>query len=175
MSSARDPEDVLASIRRLVAREVSDAQDRETAERPAKDEMPVFSARASAAARMVLRSDEHLAANGAPAQPAADAAPSMPSAGPAPVAKAGFGTGGARSSRPAAGHLDLGAAASTPVAAQASAESGALVTMTEDQLRDMIREILREEVRERMGPRINQNIRRIVQSELAQLFSEDGQ
>lgn len=171
MSSARDPEDVLASIRRLVAREVSDAQDRETAERPAKDEMPVFSARASAAARMVLRADEPLAANGAPAQPAGDAAPSRPSAGPEPVAKAGFGTGGERPSRPDAEHLDLGAAASTPVAA----ESGVLGPMTEDQLRAIIREILREEVRERMGPRINQNIRRIVQSELAQLFSEDSQ
>ncbi len=64
MSASRDPEEVLASIRRLVAKEVQHQQEREAAERPDRD-MPVVSEKASAAARrLVLGTGARIAANG---------------------------------------------------------------------------------------------------------------
>lgn len=48
----RDPEEVLASIRKLVAREVDTARAREATERSEPPPVPMMSARASAAARL---------------------------------------------------------------------------------------------------------------------------
>lgn len=161
MSSARNPEEVLASIRRLVAREVSSAQERESAERPPRDSMPLISARASAAAaaRHVMRPGQALAANGAPA----DAGPVRPvvraEQRPVPTEPLKLGSRYRSTDEDAPGP-------------EAAAPAGVLGSLTETQLRDMIREILREEVRTRMGARINANIQRIVQSELAQLFPD---
>ncbi|MBE3639104.1 hypothetical protein [Mangrovicoccus algicola] len=65
MTGSRDPEEVLASIRRLVAREVQNQQAREKAERPDRGDLPVVSQKASAAARrLVLGAGERVAANG---------------------------------------------------------------------------------------------------------------
>ncbi|WP_172329703.1 hypothetical protein [Mangrovicoccus sp. HB161399] len=64
MSASKNPEEVLASIRRLVAKEVQHQQEREAAERPDRD-MPVVSEKASAAARrLVLGTGARVAANG---------------------------------------------------------------------------------------------------------------
>ncbi|WP_138469737.1 hypothetical protein [Poseidonocella sp. HB161398] len=143
MSAARDPEEVLASIRRLVAKEVKNQQDREAAERPDRD-MPVVSEKASAAARrLVLGADARIAANGTEV-PAAEAAASEPS-------------------------WDLPL---EPVSAAEAAEAEPVADLPgidEAKLRNLVREILREEIRNRMGPRINENIRRILREELRAL------
>lgn len=64
MNTARNPDDVLASIRQLVAKEVRHAREREAAERPERPEPQMVSERASAAARLVLGPDARVAANG---------------------------------------------------------------------------------------------------------------
>lgn len=155
MSASRDPEEVLASIRRLVAREVSDAKDREAQERPARDSMPVISSRASAAARLVLGADDQLAANGDSAE---QASPSGDASAPAE------GATGAPQSQGTPAEVSAGSDA-----AQATGSA----SPTEEYLRTLIRDILHEEVRTVIGPRINENIRRIVQEELAQLFTDE--
>lgn len=158
MSTARDPDEVLASIRRLVAREVSDAKDREAQERPVKDSVPVLSSKASQAARLVLGEDEAIAANGLPSEtrsPGAYQPPQPHTTGAAGIPNA-----------------DKPTTASAP---ETAPEPVSAPAHSEDDLRDMIRDIIREEVRNNIGPRINANIRRIVQEELAQLFSEGPQ
>mgnify|MGYP001168834717 CR=1 FL=1 len=164
MSPARDPEDVLASIRRLVAREVSNAQARDEAERPVKPDVPVFSSRASAAARKVMKPGDYLAANGMP-HPEAKAGAAGRGISPHPEPKPRF------TPRPSTLHLDHPVEPPNP---RAERPLGPFAYLTEDELREIIREIFREEVRTRMGPRINENIRKIVQQELAKLFPDDG-
>lgn len=162
MSSARDPEDVLASIRRLVAREVSDAQARDEAERPTKPDVPVFSSRASAAARKVMKPGDHLAANG---MPRSEAKPGLVGRDMAPQVEP------QRRFTPRQSTLHLDQPVEMPKPKDPR-PLGPFAYMTEDDLREIIREIFREEVRTRMGPRINDNIRVIVQQELAKLLSD---
>lgn len=148
MSASRDPEEVLASIRRLVAREVSDAQAREAEERPEKTDIPLFSHRARAAARHILGPEEQVAANGVPViQPPSSGSSTKDESASDPLRQ------------PAAHH--------TPKARTSD--------LSEEELRDLIREVFREEVRTRMGPRINEIIRKIVRQELAQLFPDTGE
>ncbi len=65
MSGSRNPEEVLASIRKLVAKEVQHQQQREAAERPDRGDLPSVSEKASEAARrLVLGTGARLAANG---------------------------------------------------------------------------------------------------------------
>lgn len=159
MSASRDPEEVLASIRRLVAREVSDAKEREAQERPARDTMPMLSSRASQAARLVLGSDEATADNGA----------TDPEAGG--VGEAGTGAGSAEAAQPHAPSPASSHGAGRGTGAAETAADAAQQAVSEEALRGVIRDILQDELHGALAQQIEPVIRRIVQDELAQLFA----
>ncbi len=186
MSARREPEEVLASIRRLVAREVEAAQDRDRADAPASRAAPVISSRALAAAQMARDGEEGPASNAAQAPKSAlegEVQPQVtraldPDLQGAEAPESEVPPSKALSLDAPVEPLDdltadlVGDASEAPSDARDTLWTTDVSQIDEVALRDLIRAIQREEVRTRMGPRINANIRRIVREELAALFAE---
>ncbi|MEM8554250.1 MAG: hypothetical protein AAGF71_05410 [Pseudomonadota bacterium] len=156
MSTERDHEAVLSSIRRLVAREVDEAEARDAGSFPARPPLRRF----PGATAMDPEQSPQLAANGHEV--------------PGGVAPGSADTASAARSR-----LTLGGASETPEPQTdpviAETDVTAAGDYSDQALRELVRDVLREEVRTRMGPRINRIIRQVVREELDRILAASDQ